>query len=59
MRKQLVPAIPRRMRQPKKDVLRDQLVLAAEEIERLRGELLRRELQRARRPWWRRVFGGL
>jgi len=32
----LFPKPPKRMRQPKKDVLREQLVLAADEIVRLR-----------------------
>lgn len=35
----LFPKPPKRMRQPKKDVLRDQLVLAADEIVRLRMQL--------------------
>ncbi|WP_268739007.1 hypothetical protein [Luteimonas fraxinea] len=39
------------MKQPRKDVLRDQLVLAATEIERLRIEN-----ERLRRPWWRRLI---
>ena len=39
------------MKQPRKDVLRDQLVLAAAEIERLRIEN-----ERLRRPWWRRLI---
>lgn len=38
---QLFPKPPKRMKQPSKDVLRDQLVQAAEEIERLRAETLR------------------
>jgi hypothetical protein len=37
----LFPKPPKRMRQPKKDVLREQLVLAADEIERLRTQLAR------------------
>lgn len=37
----LIPREPRRMKQPRKDVLREQLALAAAEIERLRM------------PWWR------
>lgn len=40
----LIPRQPRRMKQPRKDVLREQLALAAAEIERLRT------------PWWRRIF---
>jgi hypothetical protein len=35
----LFPKPPKRMRQPKKDVLREQLVLAADEIVRLRTQL--------------------
>ena len=35
---------PRRMRQPTKDALREQLALASAEIIRLRT------------PWWRRIF---
>jgi hypothetical protein len=35
----LFPKPPKRMRQPKKDVLRDQLVLAVDEILRLRVQL--------------------
>lgn len=46
----LFPRPPRRMRQPRKDVLRDQLALAATEIETLRAEN-----QRLRQPWWLRV----
>lgn len=37
----LFPKPPKRMRQPKKDVLREQLVLAADEIVRLRTQLAR------------------
>lgn len=42
---------PRRMKQPRKDVLREQLALAATEIERLRTEN-----DRLRRRWWHRFF---
>lgn len=34
---QLFPKPPKQMKQPRKDVLRTQLVVAAQEIERLRG----------------------
>lgn len=47
----LIPRKPRRMHQPSKDVLREQLVLAADEIARLRAEN-----ERINRPWWRRLF---
>lgn len=46
----LFPRPPRRMRQPRKDVLRDQLALAATEIEALRSEN-----ERLRTPWWVRL----
>lgn len=49
-RPDLFPRQPRRMRQPRKDVLRDQLALAASEIETLRAEN-----QRLRQPWWLRA----
>ena len=38
---QLFPREPRRMKQPAKDVLREQLVVAADEVIRLRAEVLR------------------
>lgn len=38
MNPQLFPRPPRRMKQPAKDTLRDQLVLAADEVIRLRAE---------------------
>ena len=38
---QLFPKPPKRMKQPRKEVLRDQLVVAAQEIERLRASELR------------------
>lgn len=38
MAEQLFPRQPRKMRQPPKDVLREQLVLAADEVIRLRAE---------------------
>ncbi|MHC1668144.1 hypothetical protein ACODUO_03190 [Stenotrophomonas maltophilia] len=37
----LFPREPRRMKQPAKDVLREQLVVAADEVIRLRAEVLR------------------
>lgn len=51
MKDQLIPRAPRRMKQPRKDVLREQLALAADEIARLRIEN-----ERLRRPWWRRII---
>lgn len=48
---ELFPRPRRRMRQPSKDQLREQLALAAEEIARLRIEN-----ERLRTPWWRRAF---
>lgn len=36
---QLFPRLPRRMRQPAKDVLREQLLLAVDEIMRLREQI--------------------
>lgn len=41
MNPQLFPRPPRRMKQPAKDTLRDQLVIAADELIRLRAENLR------------------
>ena len=41
MNAQLFPREPRRMRQPAKDVLREQLVVAADEVICLRAEVLR------------------
>ena len=41
MTAQLFPREPRRMKQPAKDVLREQLVVAADEVIRLRAEVLR------------------
>ncbi|HDS1648696.1 TPA: hypothetical protein QEL68_000380 [Stenotrophomonas maltophilia] len=41
MNTQLFPREPRRMKQPAKDVLREQLVVAADEVIRLRAEVLR------------------
>ncbi len=50
MTDQLVPRLPRRMHQPRKDLLREQLALAADEIARLRAEN-----ERLRQPWWKRI----
>lgn len=41
MTAQLFPREPRRMKQPAKDVLREQLVVAADDVIRLRAEVLR------------------
>ncbi|MCU1021445.1 hypothetical protein [Stenotrophomonas maltophilia] len=41
MNTQLFPREPRRMKQPAKDVLSEQLVVAADEVIRLRAEVLR------------------
>lgn len=40
MTPQLFPREPRRMKQPRKDALREQLVIAAQRIEQLAGENL-------------------
>ena len=47
---QLFPKPPRRMKQPRKDTLREELVRAATTIEQQRAEI-----DRLRRPWWRRI----
>lgn len=47
----LIPRAPRRMRQPRKDQLRDELARMAEENIRLR-----QENEQLRRPWWRRLL---
>ncbi len=47
----LIPRAPRRMRQPKKDQLRDELARAAARI-----EALETENEHLRRPWWRRLI---
>lgn len=51
-RQDLIPRAPRRMRQPRKDQLRDALAQVTEENIRLRAEL---EQERAL-PWWRRMI---
>lgn len=43
----LIPRLPRRMKQPKKAALRDQLATVTAEVIRLREEN-----ERLRRPWW-------
>ncbi len=48
---QLIPRQPRRMQQPRKDVLREQLALAAETIERQAATI-----EHLRTPWWRRLW---
>lgn len=48
----LIPRQPRRMRQPRKDQLRDALAQVTAENIRLRAEL---EQERAL-PWWRRMI---
>lgn len=45
MTDQLFPCEPRRMKQPAKDVLREQLVVAADEVIRLRAEVPRLRCQ--------------
>lgn len=50
MTDQLFPKPPRRMKQPRKDTLRDELVRAATTIEQQRAEI-----ERLRRPWWRGI----
>ncbi|HYG06493.1 MAG TPA: hypothetical protein VD865_08770 [Stenotrophomonas sp.] len=51
MKSQLFPKPPKRMRQPRKDQLREELARAAAEIERLRSEN-----EHLRQPWWRRLI---
>lgn len=51
MKEQMFPRDPRRMKQPTKNTLRDQLAIAASRIEQLTTEN-----ERLRRPWWRRVI---
>ena len=47
---QLIPRLPRRMKQPRKDVLRQTIRNRDAEIYRLKDEL-----QRLRTPLWRRI----
>lgn len=53
MADQLFPRPPRRMKQPRKDVLREHLAEATEELIQLRAEV-----ELLRMPWWRRFFRG-
>jgi regulator of replication initiation timing len=47
----LIPREPRRMKQPRKELLRDAVeALTAENIR------LRQENEHLRRPWWARLF---
>lgn len=57
MNEQLVPKLPRRLKQPTKQVLRDHLAVAASELERTHGELqrLQADNDRLRQPWWKRI----
>ena len=50
MSDQLFPKPPRRMKQPRKDTLRDELSRAATTIEHLTAEN-----ERLRRPWWQKL----
>lgn len=66
----LFPRSPRRMRQPRKDKLREELARAASTIEqqRMTIDYLERVIETTRflmgwnrpprhqRPWWRRIF---
>lgn len=51
MTDQLIPKQPRVMHQPRKDVLREQLALAATEIERLRAENEKLRAPVLKRAW--------
>ncbi len=53
----LFPKPPRRLRQPTKRVLRDQLVIAADALID-QGERIAQLEARLRKPspWWRRIF---
>lgn len=53
---QLFPRLPKRLRQPSKEVLREQLRLAADRIIE-QGEQIERHAERQRiARWWRRLF---
>lgn len=47
----LIPKAPRRMKQPRKDLLRDALATVTDECIRLRAEN-----EYLRTPWWRRLW---
>lgn len=51
MTTQLFPRKPRRMKQPRKDQLREAVESLTDEVIRLRTEN-----ERLRSPWWRRIF---
>lgn len=55
MKEQLFPRAPRRMKQPRKDVLREELARAATTIELQRAEIERMQ-QQCRPSWWRRLI---
>ncbi|WP_165394480.1 hypothetical protein [Pseudoxanthomonas winnipegensis] len=48
---QLFPKPPRRLKQPTKAVLRQQLATITEEVIQLRAEV-----EHLRAPWWRRLI---
>ncbi len=58
MSAEMFPRAPRRMKQPRKAVLRDQLAQAATALAQKDAENahLRAVIDHLRRPWWRRVF---
>lgn len=47
----LIPREPKRMKQPRKAALRDELIRAVEVIEAQRAYI-----EHMRRPWWHRIF---
>lgn len=47
---QLIPRLPRRMKQPRKDTLRQTIRNRDAEVYRLKAEI-----ERLRTPWWRKV----
>jgi len=52
----LFPRAQRHVRQPRKDVLRDQLALASAEIERLRIVIVLLCPSYPSAPWWRSLY---
>lgn len=54
MTQSMFPRDRRRMKQPTKDRLRDQLAIAASRIEQLTAEN-----ESLRRPWWRRLINSM